>query len=85
MRQLTGKIVSVRRDDEKFSSARIIFATIETEDGDMVPIEWANIYGENTFGFLAKLYGMDFENAWKNAKEGLKVQFVMGIQGFSLT
>lgn len=85
MRQLTGKIVSVRRDDEKFSSARIIFATIETEDGDMVPIEWANIYGENTFGFLARLHGMDFENAWKNAKEGLKVRFVMGIQGFSLT
>ena len=85
MRQLTGKIVSVRRDDEKFSSARIIFATIETEDGDMVPIEWANIYGENTFGFLAKLHGMDFENAWKNAKAGLKVRFVMGIQGFSLT
>ena len=85
MRQLTGKIVSVRRDDEKFSSARIIFAAIETEDGDMVPIEWANIYGENTFGLLAKLHGMDLENAWKNAKEGLKVRFVMGIQGFSLT
>lgn len=85
MRQLTGKIVSVRRDDERISSARIIFATIETEEGNMVPIEWANIIGENTFGFMAKLHGMDFEEAWKNAKEGMNVQFLKGIHGFSLT
>ena len=79
-----GTIVDLKRDDMVISSAQIIFATIQTEDGENVAISWVNVHDDPVFGHLARERGMDFEDAWKNAEKDMKVSFVFGIHGFSL-
>ena len=84
MDKLVGRIMNLVRDDEQMSSAQIIFATIVAEDGEKHKIEWVQIPGDPTYGFLQKHHGMNFEDAWKNAKVDARVMFMRGIHGFNL-
>ena len=79
-----GTIIDLKRDDMVMSSARIIFATIKTEDGENVAVNWVDVDDEPTFGHLARELGMNFEDAWKNAEKNMKVSFKFGVHGFSL-
>ena len=84
MNVTTGTIVKLEKDDMIISSARIIFAVIKGENGEVMPIQWANLPDEPVFGHTARELGMDFEDAWKNAELNMKVSFIFGIHGFSL-
>lgn len=79
-----GTLIDLKKDDMKMSSARIIFATIETECGSRMAIQWVNLREEPTFGHFARELGLDFEDAWNNAVKDMKVFFYFGVHGFSL-
>ena len=79
-----GTIIDLKKDDMQMSSARIIFATIETECGSRMAIQWVNLQEEPMFGHFARELGMDFEDAWKNAAKDMKVYFYFGVHGFSI-
>lgn len=82
--QMHGRILRVRRDDMRISSARIIFVRLQTEDNDVVDVGWVDPEYSPALVQEAKLHGRDFEDAWAHAEEGMKVSYECGVHGFSL-
>ena len=81
--QLHGRIVKIRRDDMVISSARIIFATLESTDGETLLIDWVDL-PDSMIGLIPKVNGMDFDDAWEKGKVGDEVVFIKGVNGFRL-
>ena len=82
--QLHGRIVEIRRDDMVISSARIIFATLETDDDELIKVGWVDL-PDSMIGLIPKVNGMDFDEAWEKASIGDEVVFQRVISGFRLT